>query len=61
MRDGSAAETRRRRGECHSTKTFVLAPGRSDDVVALDEALGSLAKVDEQKSRIIELRYLQSA
>jgi len=30
-------------------------PGR--DLVALDDALGALAKVDERKSRVIELRF----
>jgi RNA polymerase sigma factor (TIGR02999 family) len=30
---------------------------RAAEVVALDEALLSLAKVDERKSQIIELRY----
>ena len=30
---------------------------RSNEIVALDEALRELAEIDEQKSRIIELRY----
>jgi RNA polymerase sigma factor (TIGR02999 family) len=30
---------------------------RSDDIVALDEALEALSKVDERKARVIELRY----
>ena len=30
---------------------------RSNEIVALDEALKQLAEVDEQKSRIIEMRY----
>lgn len=30
---------------------------RSSDVVALDDALHTLAKIDERKSKIIELRY----
>ncbi len=30
---------------------------RSDELIALDEALRELAEMDEQKSRIIELRY----
>ena len=33
----------------------VVEPGR--DLVALDDALGALAKVDERKARVIELRY----
>src|SRR5262245_54939 len=35
----------------------VFAPDRSDDVVAMDEALTALSGVDERKSRVIELRY----
>jgi RNA polymerase sigma-70 factor, ECF subfamily len=30
---------------------------RSDDIVALDQALEALAQVDERKARVIELRY----
>ncbi|HEX4771715.1 MAG TPA: sigma-70 family RNA polymerase sigma factor [Bryobacteraceae bacterium] len=32
-------------------------PGRTEDLIALEEALVQLAKVDERKSRLIELRY----
>jgi RNA polymerase sigma factor (TIGR02999 family) len=35
----------------------VLSPERSSEVIALDEALKNLAKVDPRKSRIVELRY----
>ena len=38
-------------------EVLAFAPARSDDVVALDDALTSLAAVDERKCRIIELRY----
>ena len=38
-------------------EVFAFAPGKSDDVLALDDALTSLAAVDERKCRIIELRY----
>ena len=38
-------------------EVFAFAPGKSDDVLALDEALTNLALVDERKCRIIELRY----
>ena len=31
--------------------------GRSADIVALDEALSKLAKVDERKSHLVELRF----
>jgi RNA polymerase sigma factor (sigma-70 family) len=35
----------------------VLSDERAEEVVALDEALNSLAKLDERKSRVVELRY----
>jgi RNA polymerase sigma factor (sigma-70 family) len=35
----------------------VLAPERPADVVALDDALNLLAKADERKARVVELRY----
>jgi RNA polymerase sigma-70 factor, ECF subfamily len=35
----------------------VAAPGRDADLVALDEALGRLAKVSPRKERVVELRY----
>jgi RNA polymerase sigma factor (TIGR02999 family) len=35
----------------------VATKGQDLDVVALDEALQRLAKIDEQQSRVVELRY----
>jgi len=35
----------------------IAAPERELDVIALDEALGELASLDEQQARIVELRY----
>src|SRR5262245_13479157 len=35
----------------------VLAEGRAAELVALDDALTALARVDERKSRVVELRY----
>ena len=35
----------------------VLTDERAADLVALDEALDSLAKIDERKARVVELRY----
>jgi RNA polymerase sigma-70 factor (ECF subfamily) len=35
----------------------VVAPQSSPDLVALDEALSLLAKEDERKARVVELRY----
>lgn len=37
--------------------SLVLPTGRSTDVVALDDALTGLAKLDEQQCRIVELRF----
>jgi RNA polymerase sigma-70 factor, ECF subfamily len=34
-----------------------MAPDRGTEVIALEEALKSLAKFDERKSRIVELRF----
>ena len=39
------------------TGAQVLAKDRDVDVVALDEALDRLAQLDEQQSRIVELRF----
>jgi RNA polymerase sigma factor (TIGR02999 family) len=32
-------------------------PDKSEDLVALDEALSALAKFDERRSRVVELRF----
>jgi RNA polymerase sigma factor (sigma-70 family) len=34
-----------------------FAPEKSADIIALDDALSSLAAIDERKCRIIELRF----
>ena len=39
------------------TETVALASGRLPDVLELDEALNCLAKRDERKAKVIELRY----
>jgi len=36
---------------------LVVSPGRNPDLVALDEALDRLSKVDARRSRIVELRF----
>ena len=36
---------------------LVVTPGRSSELVALDDALTALAEIDEPKARIVELRY----
>jgi RNA polymerase sigma factor (TIGR02999 family) len=35
----------------------VLSPGRSRELLALDEALTELAKIDQRKARVVELRF----
>src|SRR3954447_23615886 len=53
-----------RRSEKRGGSAFLVSlaeadkvPGRTEDLIALEEALVQLAKVDERKSRLIELRY----
>ena len=38
-------------------EALAVSADRSDDLVALDDALNGLAEIDERKSRIVELRY----
>jgi len=38
-------------------ETLVIGQPRDEDLVALDEALEALARVDERKSRVVELRF----
>jgi RNA polymerase sigma factor (sigma-70 family) len=35
----------------------LLSPGRSREVLALDEALSRLAGIDPRKGRVVELRF----
>jgi RNA polymerase sigma factor (TIGR02999 family) len=36
---------------------MAVVPGRAPDVLEIDEALNSLAAIDERKAKVIELRY----
>jgi RNA polymerase sigma factor (sigma-70 family) len=36
---------------------MTVSAARSDDLVGVDDALTSLAAIDERKSRIVELRF----
>ena len=38
-------------------EAFASEPARTADVLALDDALVSLAKIDPRKARVVELRY----
>ena len=40
-----------------SLDDVVVSDERADDLIALDEALSSLAVIDPQQSRIVELRF----
>ena len=44
-------------GKLSLDEAAVLSDERAAELVALDEALESLAKIDERKSRIVELRF----
>jgi RNA polymerase sigma-70 factor (ECF subfamily) len=37
--------------------TAAIGPGRGQDLVALDEALEALARLDPRKARVVELRF----
>ena len=50
----NAAAVRHRR---RSTMSSTFAPMKSDDIVALDDALTALAAVDARKCKVIELRF----
>jgi RNA polymerase sigma factor (TIGR02999 family) len=39
--------------------TADFAPGRSRDLVALDDALNALAALDPRKSKVVELRFFE--
>ena len=50
----------KRGGETHQVsfdEAFFVSEERSAEIVALDDALNSLAKIDERKSRIVEMRF----
>jgi RNA polymerase sigma factor (sigma-70 family) len=38
-------------------EAFTFAAGKSNEVLALDDALTALAAVDPRKSKVVELRY----
>ena len=38
-------------------QVFVLTPGRCDELLALDESLERLEKLDARQSRVVELRF----
>jgi RNA polymerase sigma-70 factor, ECF subfamily len=49
---------KRERGQAVTLQdSIAMSPARSPDVLEVNEALDQLAKVDERKARVIELRY----
>ena len=59
--DHARAKQRRKRGSgtvvLSLEESLVSGPERNLDVLALDEALSELARLDPQQSRIVELRF----
>ncbi len=50
----------KRRGDFHKVsfrESFVASPENDPDLVAIDEALNSLAAVDPRQARVVELRF----
>ncbi len=53
-------QTERRGGGAPSIsldEELVFSPGRSAELLALDDALSELEKVDQRKSRVVEMRF----
>jgi RNA polymerase sigma-70 factor, ECF subfamily len=59
--DHAKAKRREKRGGAATKfpldEALDLSQGRASDLVALDDALKGLAKIDERKSRVVELRF----
>ncbi|HEU4477221.1 MAG TPA: sigma-70 family RNA polymerase sigma factor [Pyrinomonadaceae bacterium] len=59
--DHARTKKRAKRGGSNIRVSFneanVLTPSQNLDIVALDEALERLSEIDEQQSRIVELRF----
>ena len=55
----SRSRLRRGSGARHVSleETVVFSDSRAEELIALDDALAELAKLDERKSRIVEMRY----
>jgi RNA polymerase sigma factor (TIGR02999 family) len=51
------AANKRGAGETISLEDLAVSDERAAELMALDDALTSLAKVDERKGRVVELRY----
>ncbi len=53
-------DSRKRGGETHRVsfdESFVVSPENDPDLIAIDDALNSLAEVDARQARVVELRF----
>jgi RNA polymerase sigma-70 factor, ECF subfamily len=59
--DYARARLRAKRGGKHVKlpldKVFIISPGHCDELLALDESLERLARLDARQSRVVELRF----
>jgi RNA polymerase sigma factor (TIGR02999 family) len=59
--DHARAQGRAKRGgeavHVNLEDVAVITPEKSDDLIALDEALARLAEFDSKKSKIVEMRF----
>jgi RNA polymerase sigma-70 factor, ECF subfamily len=59
--DYAKSKHRRKRGGWQDRITFVedaaVTGGRSDEIIALDDALNQLATLDERKVRVVEMKF----
>lgn len=59
--DHARAQQAGKREALHNAVSFedalIVSPARSNELIALDEALGKLAQLDARRSKIVELRF----
>jgi len=59
--DHAKAQNRAKRGgdaqHVQLSEAFISSDKQSEELIALDEALSNLALIDQQKSKIVEMRY----
>src|SRR5215208_3799507 len=56
-RDRDRAKRGGGRVQVSLSEATVISPQKSEELIALDEALGRLGEFDERKSKVVELRY----
>ena len=57
MRDNTASENGPARMCASDSRRSLLLAARAEHILALDEALADLEKIDPQQSRVVELRF----